>query len=92
MPLGYPSDRMKDSQRAAWELSRREVPWLMESDRVLVEIASYPRADNGRRGGGRRSAEPVAHVYGSDGRYPGRSVKIAMPDKPDGDPADAYFQ
>ena len=44
MPLGSPSDWMKDSQRAAWELSRREVPWLMESDRVLVEIAACIRA------------------------------------------------
>jgi hypothetical protein len=35
---------MNDGQRAAWNLIRGEVPWLMESDRALVEIASYLRA------------------------------------------------
>src|SRR3954468_11502079 len=42
-PLGDPSDWMNNGQRAAWERFRREVPWLMESDCVLVEIASYLR-------------------------------------------------
>ena len=43
-PLGEPSNWMNDGQRAAWNLIRRDVPWLMESDRALVEIASYLRA------------------------------------------------
>ena len=43
-PLGEPSDWMNGGQRTAWNLIRREVPWLMESDRALVEIAAYLRS------------------------------------------------
>src|SRR3954466_1050938 len=43
-PLGEPSNWMNNEQRIAWDWFRREIPWLMESDRVLVEIASYLRA------------------------------------------------
>src|ERR1051325_7689911 len=41
LPLGDPSDWMTAEQRVAWNLIRREVPSLMESDRALVEIAAY---------------------------------------------------
>src|ERR1044071_5490099 len=44
VPLGEPSNWMNDGQRTAWDLFRREIPWLMESDRVLVEIAASIRA------------------------------------------------
>jgi hypothetical protein len=44
IPLGGPSDWMSKDQRAAWALFRAEIPWLMESDRCLVEIAASIRA------------------------------------------------
>ena len=44
IPLGGPPDWMSDEQRAAWALFWAEVPWLMESDRCLVEIAAHIRA------------------------------------------------
>src|SRR4051794_14650312 len=44
VPLGKPSNWMNNGQRTAWNLIRHEVPWLTETDRVLVEIAAYLRA------------------------------------------------
>src|SRR3954447_3532796 len=43
-PLAEPSGWMGEEQRVAWNSFTAEVPWLMESDRVLVEIAAYIRA------------------------------------------------
>src|SRR5689334_438929 len=43
-PLGEAPEWMTDAQRTAWSLFRHEISWLMESDRALVEIASYLRA------------------------------------------------
>ena len=93
MPLGSPWDWMEDSQRAAWELSRREVPWLMESDRVLVEIAACIRA---RVMAGEEVGVGVLNqlrmCMAQMRATPADRSKLAMPDEPDGDPADAYFQ
>src|SRR4051812_1589496 len=43
-PLGDPSDWMGGEPRVASNSFRAEVPWLMESDRVLVEMAACIRA------------------------------------------------
>ena len=42
-PLGDPSIFLDEFGRQAWEGYRRELPWLMEADRSLVEIASSVR-------------------------------------------------
>ena len=43
--LGEPSEFLKDgTQREAWEAFKKELPWLKESDRGLVELASVLRA------------------------------------------------
>jgi hypothetical protein len=43
-PLGPPSEWLDEIQRRAWSSFKTELPWLMESDRTLVEIASVIRA------------------------------------------------
>src|SRR3954471_21925393 len=89
-PLGEPSNWMNAGQRAAWNLIRREVPWLMESDRALVEIASYLRA---RLMMGEEVGVGVLNqlrmCVAQMGATPADRSKLAMPDEPDGDPADA---
>ncbi len=42
--LGAPSDFLGEHGREAWETFKSEIPWLMESDRALVEIACSLRA------------------------------------------------
>ena len=42
--LGEPSTFLNEQGRAAWEAYRRELPWLMESDRSMIEIACTVRA------------------------------------------------
>lgn len=44
VPLGQPSTWLNARQALAWEAFLREIPWLAESDRTLVEIASITRA------------------------------------------------
>ena len=42
-PLGAPSTMLTGDALTAWEGFKRELPWLMESDRTLVEIVSILR-------------------------------------------------
>ena len=42
-PLGKPSEFLDTFGQQAWEGFKRELPWLMESDRALVEVASSVR-------------------------------------------------
>lgn len=42
-PLGKPSTFLDRHGKSAWEGYRKELPWLMESDRSLVEIAASVR-------------------------------------------------
>lgn len=42
-PLGEASKFLDDHGIQAWEGFKRELPWLAESDRALVEIASQVR-------------------------------------------------
>jgi hypothetical protein len=42
-PLGAPSPFLKDGPVAAWEGFRREIPWLTEAHRAMVEVASNLR-------------------------------------------------
>lgn len=42
--LGDPPEWMGGEQRAAWKVFQREIPWLTESHRGLVEIAAIIRA------------------------------------------------
>jgi hypothetical protein len=41
--LGKPSKHLKDGAVVAWEGFRRELPWLNESHRSIVEVASTVR-------------------------------------------------
>ena len=64
---------MGGEQRVAWDLIRPEVPWLMESDRALVEIGASIRARlMAGEEVGVSGAQSVAHVHGADGRDSGR--------------------
>lgn len=42
--LGPPRNKLPDAQRLQWELFVRELPWLAESDRAILEMACSLRA------------------------------------------------
>jgi len=42
-PLGDPSTFLADDQREVWRQFQAEIPWLVESDRSLVELATILR-------------------------------------------------
>ncbi len=44
-PLGKPSDFLPEAGKRAWEGFKRELPWLMESDRSMVEVAAKVRGE-----------------------------------------------
>ena len=78
---------MNDGQRAAWDRFRREVPWLMESDRALVEIASYLRARimiGEEVGVG--ALNQLRMCMAQMGATPADRSKVAVPDEPEKTP------
>src|SRR3954471_188730 len=90
--LGELLDWMKGEQRAAWDLIRREVPWLMESDRALVEIAASIRARvMAGEEVGVSALNQLRMCMAQMGATPADRSKIAVPDEPEGDPADRFF-
>ena len=92
VPLGEASNWMNDGQRAAWDLIRREVPWLMESDRTLVEIAASIRARVMTGEDVSVSALNQLRMCAAQmGAIPADRSKVALPDGPDDDPADRFF-
>lgn len=43
-PLGEPSAHLSPSAKKAWKAFQKELPWLKQSHRALVELASHVRA------------------------------------------------
>ena len=88
--LGKPSTFLKDGAVVAWESFRRELPWLTEGHRTLVEVASTIR---GRMIDGAEvgiSALSLLQVCLSKlGATPADESKVNFGD--DGDEADPMF-
>jgi hypothetical protein len=83
---------MNNEQRVAWNQFRREVPWLMESDRALVEIASYLRARiMAGEDVGAGAMNQLRMCAAQMGATPADRSKVAVPDEPEDDPADRFF-
>jgi hypothetical protein len=95
-PLGPPPKWMKNEcQREAWETFAHELPWLNQSHRSLVGIASEIR---GKLISGDEISVNGLNLLrlclGQMGATPVDSSKITLPDEEDDepDPADKYFQ
>jgi hypothetical protein len=89
-PLGKPSPFLKDGAITAWEGFRRELPWLTEAHRTLVEVASNLR---GRMIDGEdvgvNALSLLQVVLGKLGATPTDESKVNFGD--DGDEADPMF-
>lgn len=91
--LGEPSDWMGGEQRVAWASFQRELPWLLESHRTLVEIAACLRARlmSGEEVGVQALAQ-LRMCLSAMGATPVDASKVMAPDSDDSDdPAAAYF-
>ena len=80
-PLGKPSPFLNKHGKSAWEGYKREMPWLMESDRSLVEIAAHVR---GRLLGGEdvgiTALSMLQSILSKMGGSPADRSKVALPD------------
>lgn len=90
--LGDPPDFFNETECAAWLGFKKEMPWLAESDRAIVEIAARLR--------GRLISDPEMGVnalaqlrlcLSSMGGTPADRSKVSAPDEDDDDPADQFF-
>jgi hypothetical protein len=89
--LGKASPWLSADQAAVWELFRNEFPWLQESDRGLVEIATVLRA----RVAAGDSSPAVINLLrlctNMMGGSPADRSKVTLGEEPGADPTDVYF-
>lgn len=89
-PLGKPSVFLDAFGVQAWEGFKRELPWLMESDRALVEIASSVR---GRLLAGEdvgvTALSMLQSILSKMGASPADRTRIAV--APEDDDDDGFF-
>jgi hypothetical protein len=89
--LGQASSWLSAEQAAAWDLFRAEFPWLQESDRALVEIATILRARLLAGGDIGTAGVNQSAVCGDDGRHAGGPIEVTLVEAPEADPTDVYF-
>lgn len=91
--LGEPSPWLTGNQRVAWAGYQRELPWLCECDRSLVEIAAVVRARllDGQDVGV-NAVNLLRQALSQMGATPADASRVsAGGDDEPGRPEDAYF-
>jgi hypothetical protein len=92
-PLGPPPEWLGKEAQAAWKSFDKELPWLRQSHRCLVEIAATLRGRIARGGDvGVHALRLLRQCLNSMGGSPVDQNKIQMAEEPEVDPADRYFQ
>ncbi len=85
-PLGDASTYLDEPQRAAWEKFKGEIPWLVASDRALLEIACILRARFTTSPDiGVNNLQVYSAVLSKLGATPADRSRINTPDEPDED-------
>jgi hypothetical protein len=91
-PLGQAPAWMSAELVAVWEEFKVRLPWLQESDRFLVEIATIIRAKV--LAGEEVSSSELGQLRlccGMMGGSPADRSKVTIVEEPDEDPMDVYF-
>lgn len=90
--LGAPSPFLDPFGVKAWEGFKKELPWLAESDRALVEIASSVR---GRLLAGEdvgiTALSMLQSILSKMGGSPADRTKVTHGGEEEADPADKFF-
>ncbi|TRO94315.1 hypothetical protein FKB34_11355 [Glycocaulis profundi] len=90
--LGEPTPGLTEGERTSWANFKRELPWLTEGDRALVELACRLRA--------RMDSDPDIAVSAMTqlrlclqtlGATPTDRCRVPEPDGSGDDPAEQYF-
>jgi len=84
-PLGDPPDWLIDAdnnkQRSAWLLMKKEIPWLTEHDRILVQMAaSIQGRFMAKQEVGIQAMNMLRQILGQMGATPADRTKVTMPD------------
>ena len=91
-PLGDPPEWMGGEQRQVWKTFQKEIPWLTESHRGLVEIATTIRTRlTLGEDVGVQALNLLRQCLGQMGATPSDASKITVPDGDEEDPDDALF-
>lgn len=90
--LGKPSAWLKGNELRAWTAFASEIPWLVESDRALVEIASVIRAKlmSGKTVG-IQALNLLRQAVGQLGASPTDRSKVTRPTTADSDDAASRY-
>jgi hypothetical protein len=81
-PLGEPSPHLKDDERESWLRFTAEIPWLVESDRALVEVASALRSRlDSRDGVGLNHLQIYSAILSKLGATPADRSRVTIPDQ-----------
>lgn len=92
-PLGHAPVWFDAGQKDAWNFFRRELPWLTESDRALLEITTPVRAS---LADGREVPINRLNFYrlclSQLGASPSDRSKISMPETEEEDPDDFFYR
>lgn len=90
--LGKPSAWLSPEQAVTWEAFKKEIPWLGESDRTLVEIASVVRSRLiAGEEVGVQALNLLRQAISQMGGTPADRSKIMHAEQNEEDPADKYF-
>lgn len=92
--LGAPPAWMDPHSRKAWQQLQRELPWLKESHRGIVEITAMLRGRIIETGGpiGLQPMQELRRCYAQLGATPADESKVTLPDDDGEDPEAAFFQ
>jgi hypothetical protein len=91
-PLGEPSRTLQFNEIEVWQAFKRELPWLTEGDRALVEQASMLRA---RLWSGSRDMKVMGRltsILTQLGATPATRSKVHVQSEESADPADEFLQ
>jgi phage terminase small subunit len=92
--LGQPPEWFDEAQASIWEGFKRELPWLTESDRSVMELASVLRAAfmASPLDMGVTKLNLLRLCLAQLGATPADRSKVGVGDGEDQDPDDAFFQ
>ena len=94
--LGAPSAYLEAHEREAFKRFKKELPWLKESHRLLVELGARLRGclmhpDLEKRGLSLQGSQELRRICAQLGATPADESKVNHGDGGDQDPDDGYF-
>jgi hypothetical protein len=92
--LGGPSMWLDVYGKRAFQAFKRELPWLEEADRMIVELASMFRGrllDPEGQGLGLQAGQELRRCLAQLGATPADRSKVTVPDDGEEDPDEAAF-